>query len=113
MEEKKCAYTIWTWNEAPSGIRLSSPWESGTWIVTYEPGYTFPHHAINVSEHPEWKIDVQEIAGVSYTFIDAEWPDFIEHTLYDWGGSTRSFTSALSTAVGEGIPAKIDCPPKE
>lgn len=111
MEEKKCAYTIWGWNEAPSGIRLSAPWDSGTWIVTYEPGYTFPYHVLNVNEHPEWDVYTNQIGGVFYTFINTKepWPEFIEHTLYDWGSPSKSFTSGLSST----IITEIDCPSKD
>ena len=104
--EPKLHYTIWDWYDAPSNIRCHAPWDKGTRVVRVEPGYTFPHNEVLISEHPDWDVHVEEIGGVNYTFIrDENNIPFPEHD-GNWFNGLSKTSSNISTVF-----SKIDGPP--
>ena len=90
MSTPKDYYTVWYWHDAPYTIRIASPLEDqGTWIVREEPGHEFPHHQVNIREHPDWVVEQKEIDGRGYFFIkdprDIPWPEF-DPVQFDFSG---------------------------
>ena len=82
-------YKIWRWKDAPSYLKGKSSLSSGSWVVQYPVGYTFPLSELNLPEHPEWEIDIVQ--------HEASWLTFIRDKDYDMFGTETRSTTPTST----------------
>ena len=85
-------YKIWRWKDAPAYLKGKTSLNSGSWVVQYPVGYTFPLTEINLNEHPEWEVDVVQDESNWITFIrdkdDEDWEFFADYDMF--GTETRS-----------------------
>lgn len=85
-------YKIWRWKDAPSYLKGKSSLSSGSWVVQYPVGYTFPLSELNLPEHPEWEIDIVQHEASWLTFIrdkdDEDWEFFSDYDMF--GTETRT-----------------------
>ena len=91
MEEQY--YKIWRWDECPKDIKFKTTLTHGTWVVKYPIGYSFPVDEINLSEHPEYELDLVQDGAYNLMFIqDPNDSDYIfvhDYDMFGQGSSTR------------------------